>query len=167
MLTYTVHGKVLGFSLICSLEPPESAKVPIRSRNDVTNKKWRLHIAGNVCMCLYAVCTIRTQVGRGHWTVYYTSPYGLIIVFSHSLSQQLWGRLPNFDWLFHYVECPSVSTINYNLQKEVVLCISVRYKPNYRQLSYPFRSLHSLICFLLCNFAIIKHSAHMIISESD
>ena len=37
------------------------------------------------------------QGGRGHWTVYYTSPQSFRITFSYLFAQQLWGLLLNFD----------------------------------------------------------------------
>ena len=33
---------------------------------------------------------VETQGGRGHWTVYYTSPQSFMIMFSYSLTLQLW-----------------------------------------------------------------------------
>ena len=42
--------------------------------------------------------TVYTQEGRGHRAVYYTSPQSLLITFSFSLAQQIWGLLLNFDW---------------------------------------------------------------------
>ena len=45
--------------------------------------------------------TLVNQGGRGYWAVYYTSPQGLIIMFSYSLAYQPWGLLLNFDWLVH------------------------------------------------------------------
>ena len=32
------------------------------------------------------------------------------------LDQQLWGHFLNFDLLVHLIDCPNVSTTNYNLQ---------------------------------------------------
>ena len=31
--------------------------------------------------------------------------------------KQPWGLLLNFDWFVHLVECPNVSTTNFNLHK--------------------------------------------------
>ena len=45
--------------------------------------------------------SIGNQGGRGHWTVYYTSPQSFIVKFSYSLAQQLWELLLNFDWLVY------------------------------------------------------------------
>ena len=52
----------------------------------------------------------------------------------------------NSDWLDHEVECPNVSTIKYDLQKEgIILCniIGEVHTSIYRplSLSYPFISL--------------------------
>ena len=49
-----------------------------------------------------------SQGGRGHWTVYYTSPQSIIITFSYSLALQHWGLLLNFD---------KIRKVNYNLPK--------------------------------------------------
>ena len=49
------------------------------------------------------------------------------------LAQQLWGLLQTFAWLVHYVQCPNVSTINFNL---LSLGLYIKYLP----LSYPLRT---------------------------
>ena len=74
---------------------------------------WINHSHGNLANLLLGK---GYQGGRSHWAVYYTSPKRFIITVSYSLAYQLWGLLLNFDLLVYQVECPNVSTINYNLQ---------------------------------------------------
>ena len=60
-----------------------------------------------LCEYVYSVCM---QKGRGHWSVYYTSP-------QTTLAKQLWGLSMDFYWLVYKVEFPNFSTTNHNLQK--------------------------------------------------
>ena len=89
---------------------------------------WRLHEKWDFVArlpnkfnlsCIYTT-TFFTQVGRGHWAVYYSSPQSFTIMFYLSFALQLWELLLTFDWLVHLVECPNVSTTNNT--KVVILC---------------------------------------------
>ena len=56
---------------------------------------------GTVCVCVCErVCAIMMQEGRGHWTVYYTSPHFKNNVFLFSGLTTL-GTFLEFDGLVH------------------------------------------------------------------
>ena len=81
------------------------------------------------------------QGGRGHCTVYYTSPQSFMITFSFWLAEQLWGLLMNLIGCFIQLNVQMFQLLNVIYSRGNSLynhwwCASI-----YRPLSYPFRSL--------------------------
>ena len=63
-------------------------------RRKNNGKKWHVDNISAMTNLLNTIYVLDLSV---HWTDYYTLPQCLIITFSHSLAQQLWGLIFAFD----------------------------------------------------------------------